>query len=169
MADWQQLRQRYGPLVWATAYRILANQADAADCFQDVFTEVLERSSPEDVRDWPAFLRWLTAKRALNRLRQQRSEAARHTHIADVTTLATNLPGPVEEAESNELVDRIRQEVARLPARQGEAFWLACVEQVSYVEIGQQLGLDANAVGVLMHRVRTRLRKVLSDLDPVKR
>jgi RNA polymerase sigma factor (sigma-70 family) len=168
MPDWQQVREQHGPLVWATAFRILADHAEAADCSQDVFAEVLERSSPHEVRDWPAFLRWLTVKRALNRLRQRRNEAGRRV-IAEMTGLPGAMPGPVEEAEWNELVDRIRVEIARLPVQQGEVFWLRCVEQLSYVEIGQQLGLDANAVGVLVHRVRTRLREVLADLDPARR
>jgi RNA polymerase sigma-70 factor (ECF subfamily) len=169
MPDWQQLREQYGPLVWATAYRILANHSEAADCFQDVFAEVLEQSSPEEVRDWPAFLRWLTTKRALNRLRQRRNEADRRGSLTEITTLAGTLPGPLEEAEWNELMGRIRREIARLPDRQGEVFWLRCVEQLSYADIGQQLGLDANAVGVLVHRVRAHLREVLADLNPLRR
>ena len=168
MPDWEHVREQFGPLVWATAYRILYDHAETSDCFQDVFAEVLERSSPEDVRDWPAFLRWLTAKRALNRLRQRRNEADRHSSRVEMGSLPALAPGPIEAAEWNELVDRVRRAVARLPAPQGEVFWLRCVEQLSYAEIGQQLKLDANTVGVLVHRARMHLRQVLSHLNPVK-
>ncbi|HUE17306.1 MAG TPA: sigma-70 family RNA polymerase sigma factor [Planctomycetaceae bacterium] len=167
MPDWRQIREQHGPLVWGTVYRILANHAEALDCFQDVFTEVLERSSPERIHDWPAFLRWLAARRALNRLRKRQTEACRHCTAVEIATLPAASLGPVVQAEWNELFERVRQEVARLPAQQGEAFWLACIEQLSYAEIGRQMELDANTVGVLVHRARKRLRQVLADLNPV--
>jgi RNA polymerase sigma-70 factor (ECF subfamily) len=168
MPDWQQVREQYGPLVWATVYRILANHAEASDCLQDVFAEVLERSSPEEVHDWPAFLRWLATRRALNRLRKRRTEADQHSTEIEMAALPATLLGPVVQAEWNELFERVRNEVARLPTQQGEAFWLRCIEQLSYAEIGQQLELDSNTVGVLVHRARMRLRQVLADLNPVK-
>ena len=35
------------------------------------------------------------------------------------------------------------KELAGLPERQGEAFWLRCVEQLSSAEVAEQLGTDA--------------------------
>jgi RNA polymerase sigma factor (sigma-70 family) len=168
MPDWRQIREQHGTLVWGTVYRILANHSEALDCFQDVFTEVLERSSPERIHDWPAFLRWLAARRALNRLRKRQTEAGRHCTAVEIATLPEASLGPVVQAEWNELFERVRYEVARLPAQQGEAFWLRCIEQLSYAEIGRQMELDANTVGVLVHRARKQLRQVLADLNPVK-
>ena len=83
-------------------------------------------------------------------------------------------PGPFGEAEWHELMRwrACANEVARLPARQAEAFWLRCVEQSSYADIGRQLKLDANTVGVLVHRgadapearsVRIQSRETLND------
>ena len=169
MPDWRQLREQYGALVWATVYRILGNQADAADCFQDVFAEVLERSSPEAVRDWAAFLRWLAVRRALHPASQETEgsgAASRPTWMS--RAWPTDSHGPVAEAEWNELVERVRMATAQLPGQQGEAFWLRSIEQMNYPEIGEQLGVDTNTVGVLLRRARLRLRKMLADLNPVK-
>jgi RNA polymerase sigma-70 factor (ECF subfamily) len=168
MPDWRQLREQHGPLVWSTVYRILADHAEASDCFQDVFAEVLERSSPDEVRDWPAFLRWLATRRALNRLRKRRTDAGRQRAEIEMAALPAVALGPVGQAEWNELIERVRDEAARLPAQQGEAFWLRSIEQLSYAEIGQQMKLDTNTVGVLVHRARMHLRQVLADLNPVK-
>jgi RNA polymerase sigma-70 factor (ECF subfamily) len=167
MPDWGRIREKHGPVVWETVYRILANHADACDCFQDVFTEVMDRSSPGRVRDWPAFLRWLATRRALNRLRQRRVEAKRVQGGGDASFVADNSLRPESQLEWDELVERVRHELARLPQPQGEAFWLRCIEQMSYAEIGAQLGVDSNAVGVLVHRARQKLRQILSDLNPV--
>src|SRR4051812_24150523 len=74
MQDWNQLDEQFGPQIWATAYRILGNHADALDCCQDVLVEAGKRADDKKVRNWPAFVRWLTARRALDRARQRKSE-----------------------------------------------------------------------------------------------
>jgi RNA polymerase sigma-70 factor (ECF subfamily) len=155
-------------LVWETVFRILDNHDEALDCFQDVFAEAFERSSPEEVRNWPAFLRWLATRRALNVLRRRRAAAARVKNTQPVETVASDSLGPVAQAEWNELVERIRREAARLPGHQGEVFWLCSVEQLSYAEVAEQLGVDVNAVGVLLHRARQKLRQTLAGLNPVQ-
>ena len=77
-------------------------------------------------------------------------------------------PTPGEEAEFRELVERVRLEMARLPHRQAEAFWLCCVEGASYEEAAKQMETDANSIGVLIHRARAYLRKLLADLNPTR-
>jgi DNA-directed RNA polymerase specialized sigma24 family protein len=63
MEDWEEVRRQYGPIVWATVYRIVRNRDQALDCCQEVFLEAFERSEADPVRDWPAFLRWLAVRR----------------------------------------------------------------------------------------------------------
>ena len=169
MEDWERIREQYGPLVWKTVYKILGNHTESLDCFQDVFAELLERSTPMAVRDWPALLRWLAVRRALDRLRKRAAEAKRMAGDDDITTVSSALPAPDTHAIWNELMERVRYEASCLPRQQAEAFWLQCVEEMNQEEIGQHLGVSANAVGVLVHRARQRLRQSLADLNPVKR
>ena len=95
MHDWPQIHERYGPLVWQTVYRILGNHTEAQDCFQDVFAEVLERSSFRSVRDWPAFLRWMAVRRVLDRLRKRRADAKRVAADGDIATLPASRLAPM--------------------------------------------------------------------------
>ncbi|HVC95963.1 MAG TPA: sigma-70 family RNA polymerase sigma factor [Pirellulales bacterium] len=165
MDDWEEIRRQYSPIVWATVYRILRNRDQALDCSQEIFLEAFERSEENVVRDWPAFLRWLAVRRALDRLRRVRRAAVHLSRDCDVATCARG-PEPWEEAEFRELVERVRLETARLPKRQAEAFWLCCVEEMSYHEAAKQMNTDANCIGVLIHRARSRLRELLADLNP---
>jgi RNA polymerase sigma factor (sigma-70 family) len=105
---------------------------------------------------------------ALDRLRKRRADAKQVALDGDVATLPAGSPGPEALAEWSELLERVRDELARLPGQQAEAFWLQCVEGMSQDEIGQHLGVNANAVGVLVHRARQRLRQSLAGLNPVK-
>ena len=167
MDEWDGIRQDCAPLGWATVYRILKDSDRALDCCQEVFLEALQRSKKAVVDDWPAFLRWLAVRRALDRLRSDRRTAARFSADYDVEIVAGG-PQPSEDVEFRELVNRVRVEMARLPGRQAEAFWLCCVEEMTYDQAASQMGTDANSVGVLIHRARTRLRKLLADLNATR-
>jgi RNA polymerase sigma-70 factor, ECF subfamily len=168
MDNWTQVHEQYGPLVWATVYRVLGNETDALDCCQDVFVEASQSTKCREVKNWPAFLRWLATRRALDRFRKRRMEAARFDSNGDVESVVSTVPGPDDEAVWHELIERLKLELTRLPDRQDEVFWLRTVEELSYEEIAEQLGTDVNQVGVLLHRARQKIRQWLADLDPLK-
>ena len=44
-------------------------------------------------------------------------------------------------------------------------FCLNCLENLSYQQIGERLGMTANAVGVILHPARHRLRELLASVD----
>jgi RNA polymerase sigma-70 factor (ECF subfamily) len=166
MDNWREIQDRHGSLVWATVYRILKDDAESLDCCQDVFLEAFRRARQSPVENWPGLLRWLAAHRAIDRLRQRKRHDGRLAGMHDVSAVADTRPGPVDAAELNELMEHVRGQLTKLPSKQAEAFWLRCVEQLSYTDIAGQLGLDTGAVGVLVQRAKARLRKMLADLYP---
>ena len=139
--DWDKIRQDCGPLVWATVYRILKNRDKALDCCQEVFLEAIKRSRKAVVDDWPAFLRWLAVRRALDWLHRERRAAANLAADYDIAAFVRG-PRASADAEFRELVDRVGLELTRLPERQAEAFWLCCVEEMSYAEAAHQMGTE---------------------------
>ena len=164
MNNLEEIRSRHGPLVWSTVYRILRDHAESLDCCQDVFCEVLERPLRKPVENWPAYLRWLATRRAIDRLRTRQRRQSR-LEPGDVALVQASTPSPPETAQFNELAERVRHELTKLPQRQAEAFWLACVEEMTYEDVGRQLGIDTSTVGVLIHRARRRLREALAALN----
>jgi RNA polymerase sigma-70 factor (ECF subfamily) len=158
--DWPKLVHDHGPLVWRTAYRLLNHHADAADCVQETYATALRLAQRQPVADWPALLRRLATARALDRLRQRYRDRA---WTADVEVEASDPgPNPVECAEGAELAERLRHALARLSPREAEVFCLRCVDDLSYGEIAAQLEIEVNAVGVLLHRARERLKGLLA-------
>jgi RNA polymerase sigma factor (sigma-70 family) len=185
MNDLEEIRSCYGRLVWSTIYRILRDHAESLDCYQDVFCELLERAKkgtgsicrdgppgvpqkldqsffPQEVENWPAYLRWLATRRAIDRLRTRQRRQSR-LDAGDAALVPSSATGPSENAQLNELAELVRHELTKLPQRQAEAFWLACIEEMTYEEVGRQLGIDTSTVGVLIHRARRRLREALTD------
>ncbi len=144
--------------------RILNHEADAIDCYQDVFLELLEKSDYENINNPGAFLRWLTTRRAIDALRKrQRREARTECNQLGLNTVAS---APDEQAEFEELLVILREELATLPPHQAQAFWLVSVEQCSYNEVASQLKLQPSHVGVLVHRARAHVQRRLESLAP---
>jgi RNA polymerase sigma-70 factor (ECF subfamily) len=166
ITDWSQIVQQHGPMVWRTAYRLLNNEADAADCFQRTFKGALELSGVEVVRNWPALLKRLATARALDRLRQRYQEAKRWTALPESDCADVRARSPLEAAEAGELAEHLRIALAELDPRQGQVFCLSCLEGFHYDEIALQLGVSVNHVGVLLNRARTRLRERLQAHAP---
>ena len=163
MTDWEAIVSRHSPAVWKTAYRLLGDRTQAADCFQETFLAALKVSRRQRVRNWPGLLARICTSRAVDRLRRRLRDAGRHEHLADWAGVASSNPGPAEWAEAEELSARLRRALAELAPRQAEVFCLRFLDEMSYREIARQLDLTTSAVGVLLHRARARLRELLDS------
>jgi RNA polymerase sigma-70 factor, ECF subfamily len=168
MPDWQDLIKRDGKAVWQTAYRLLGNRADADECFQEAFLAALEVARREQVQHWGALLRRLAAVRAVDRLRQ-RYRHRTGPQVADWDALPGSARMPSEVAEDVELAERLRAALACLPPKQAEVFCLHHLEDWSYQETASHLAISVDAVGVLLHRARHRLRQLLDSFADVPR
>ena len=161
MTDWPQIVQQYGAIVWKTAHRLLSNEADAEDCFQNAFVSALELSSTKTVRNWPGLLKRLATARALERLRQRYRQSSRQAKLSESLVIDEKATGPDRAAESKELAEHLRRALSGLDPRQAQVFCLACLEELSYREIAEQLNVTVNHVGVLLSRARSSLQKRL--------
>ena len=150
MPDWAEILNSDGPAAWRTAYRIVGNRADADECFQEACLAALNVSRRQVVRQWSALLRRLAAARAVDRLRQRRRRRDREQET-DVAALAGGV-SPTERVEERELAEQLRSALAKIPSQQAELFCLHCLEQWSYQEIADELGISTSRVGVLIYR-----------------
>jgi RNA polymerase sigma-70 factor (ECF subfamily) len=162
MIDWDAIIRDDGPVVWRTCFRLLANRADADECFQEVFADavMLARKSAGDVRSWRAMLIRLATARAVDRLRQRVRRSSREAGGMDVVALPDRRieSRPEERAENAETAQRLRVALAHLPPKQADAFCLHCLEGFSYREVSEQMNESVDHIGVLISRARAELR-----------
>lgn len=156
--DWQIIIEKHGPAVWQTAYRLLGNSSDAADCFQDTFVCALELSQRQSIRNFSSLLVRLATTRAIDQLRR-RFRQSKSCVSAELSDVLSKNPGPAQMAQQSELVDRLRTEVAQLPPQEAQVFCMRYLNDMSYRQIAKALGIKANAAGVLLHRARAKLRR----------
>ena len=159
MIDWQVIIREHGPAVWQTAYRLLGNHADAADCFQETFVSALEFCRRQRVRNFSALLARFATARAIDQLRRRFRRTQSKTDFADCDAVQSENPCPGQQAEQQELVTRVRQSLSQLPRQEGQVFCLRYLNDMSYRQIAEQLSITTNSAGVLLHRARARLRE----------
>jgi len=161
MIDWQSIINKHGPAVWQTAYRLLGNHADAADCFQETFISALEVSRRQRVRNFSALLVSLATSRAIDQLRRRFRKSRFCANKADLATVASSNPGPAQQLQTQELAVKLREALAQLPQQEAEVFCLRCLNDMSYRQIAKVLGIKSKTAGVLLHRARMKLRDFL--------
>ena len=160
MIDWDRVVREDGPAAWRTACRILGNRQDAQECVQDAFAEAIELSRREAIGNCRALLLRVVTTRSLDRLRRRYRRRA--VELTEDCPLPDRNPQPSQHAQDAELLDRLREALPDLPPQQSQAFVLHCVEDWSYQQIADHLGVSVGAVGMLLLRARARLKELLA-------
>jgi len=161
--NWQIIVQKHGPAVWQTAYRLLGNDTDTADCFQDTFVSALQVCRRERVRNFAALLVKLATARAIDQLRQRVHRSQASAAWADCKAEPDVSTTPFQQLQTQELAAKLLDTVARLPDQEAQVFCLRYLNGMSYRLIAKQLGVSTNAAGVALHRARTKLRRLLEN------
>jgi len=151
-------RAAFGELVRAhharliSAIRALVRDAEAAedlsqDAFVDAYRQLPTLKRPESFCAW---LFGIARHKALNHLR---------TANREVPSATVEAPEPADPPE-----DRLalREKLDRLPERDREILAARYLQDLSYAEIAETLGLTVNAVRVRCCRARQALREALS-------
>lgn len=158
MSDIEAVLREHGDAVWQTIYRIWPNESDARDCYQQTFLDVM-RIDESKVKNWRALLCRIATRRAMDQLRRKYRNQERFSS-ADVDLVPQQ---PSEDRLAyDELRRAVRDSLAQVPPSQSEAFWLRHVEQLSPVEIAEQMNIQAGHVRVLVHRAIEHLRRSLN-------
>jgi RNA polymerase sigma factor (sigma-70 family) len=166
---WEELYATYQPRLRGFAYRLSGNVHDADDLVQETFLRAvprLDKLDPESA-DVSAYL--FTTMRNLHLKQVERTKRAQP--MAEVPEPA--VPAPIEDDPvRSTLLERQQQEVrvanARLQPRQRLVLALRELEERSYAEIGELVGMKENAVAQLIFRARESLRTELRlmQVDP---
>lgn len=149
------------PRLWRLAYSWSHNRAITDDLVQDVFAKALGQHN--QLRDMAALHGWLCSILANcwhDHLRNRKE-------TADIDTIDEcehpAAAAPDEDYLQNEIVGRVRQAVARLPAGQREVVTLVDLEEFSYAEVATILDIPIGTVMSRLSRARIALRDKLKE------
>jgi len=159
--DWQAIINEHGRAVWTAACRLLGNDTDAADCFQEVFADAFVFARRQQVKNFRSLLLRFTACRAMDIIRQRNKKTAALS-FAQIPNFDVPVQDcPAAAAENSELGEILLKAFAELERNEAEIFYLRHVENLSISEIAQTFGLNENHISVIIYRAKDKLKTLL--------
>ena len=145
-----QLYERYSPIVYSVALRVLGNTAAAEDVLQEVFMQLWRSPDTFDATrgSLPGWLAVITRNRAIDSLRKRRPEA----DITDVVLCIE--PDLVRSAEWSLALETIRGALGSMPSSQRSALEMAFFGGLTHNEIAEKTG---EPLGTIKTRIRAGL------------
>jgi RNA polymerase sigma-70 factor (ECF subfamily) len=148
-----------------TVWRIVRDRETARDAVQDAVTVLWRRR--DRVRAHPnprALVLRVCMNAALDALRRSRREMERMQ--TELPASLTSGPGsePGAGLEANEIAERVRAALTRLPPRQATAMLMRVLEERSYEEIALAMGCSTVTARIHVMRGRAQLVRLLAPL-----
>ena len=148
--------------VYRYLYVRLGNQAESEDLTQEVFAKVLEVIGSFQWRNVP-FASWLFRIAHNKMIDHIRRERRIERVDSDETVLSLDGPDPVEIAEHNLQLEKVRHNIGRLSPAQREVIWLRFGAGLSTIEAASALGKSTGTVKALQYNGIASLRKLMEQ------
>lgn len=152
-----EIYDRYWPMLFIHARRMLRDDDEATDVIQDIFTNLWAKSSEFVLQSsLSAFLYTSTRNKAIDLINRNKLK----------TSYLTSLQGYYEKGEfitddvilERELINRIEEEVQRLPKKMRAIFELSRKHHLSYKQISEITQVSEGTVKKQMHNAIKILR-----------
>lgn len=155
MVSYNTLVNRYKDRLFNVLYRMLSSEDEANDLLQETFLRVWQHKMSYDFRF--AFSTWIytiALNLARNELRRRKK-----IKFLDIFDFADKLTAKEEKKDTSaNLKTLLDAEMKRLPEKYKTAFLLRDVDNLSYEEIAQVLGVPLGTVKSRVNRARAILR-----------
>ncbi|MBN1822266.1 MAG: RNA polymerase sigma factor [Prolixibacteraceae bacterium] len=162
----RSLTEKYQKLVYSTAFRLIKNQADAEDIFQEVFLEVFRScqfiKNDEDLTMW---IYKITYNKSISFLRKKNPAKAQnepdefHSIKNENKLIERNTPSKLIEQQEAEIM--LFRFIDELPENQKKVLLMHKFEGFSQKEICNQMNLSPTSIESLMYRAKMNLKKKL--------
>lgn len=141
------------PTLYKVAFYILESEEEARDAVQDAFVKLWnDRETLGDVNSPKAYAIRLLKNLCIDRIRRQRLE------FPEELPERVSPEGQDDEIDQKERLNMVMEAIKSLPDRQREILWLRTVENLSYDEISERLGMTPLTLRVLLSRARSKIK-----------
>jgi RNA polymerase sigma-70 factor (ECF subfamily) len=167
-AAWDQIVRQHWRKVFNLAYKFVGRHDVAEDLTQDIFLKIFKALHTFDRR--ANFQTWLISiSRNLcidhyRSVRKERETMARDVDASQLTPVSRER-GPHSQLEQTDLKNLVRLALAELPPALRQAVVLRDLQEFSYQEIADQLGLPEGTVKSRINRGRLELARQLRRLQ----
>jgi RNA polymerase sigma-70 factor (ECF subfamily) len=157
------LYDRFAPRVFGLGMVMLGNPSQAEDLVQDTFVKVWRKAASFDAGrgSLDTWILLVARSLAIDLIRRRVLET-RIMASQKEPAEASSTPGPAEQAEANDLVERARRAMTGLTPGQRAALELAYFQGKTSTEVAELEGIP---IGTAKTRIRTALVKLREALE----
>jgi RNA polymerase sigma-70 factor (ECF subfamily) len=171
---WEQIVRQNWRKVFNVAYKFVGKHDEAEDLTQDIFLKIFKALKTFDRRaNFQTWIISISRNLCIDHYRSVRKERQTIARDVDSNDLQPATPdrGPYQQAEHQDLRAQLRQALETLPITLRTAVVLRDLQELSYQEIADRLGLPEGTVKSRINRGRIELAHQLRRLQenqPVK-
>lgn len=173
-AAFRELISLYGPRLLLKAKQMLGNDADAQDCVQDCYLQVLRNIS--SFRGEADLFSWMYKILVNSCLQKIRKKTTKNTVSIDsllpefdqndcrIEPMWNSIPTTEEVFQQNHAREKILESIQSLPESYRDVLYLRDIEGYNTSEVSKALSLSEGAIKVRLHRGRSALKKILEPI-----
>jgi RNA polymerase sigma-70 factor (ECF subfamily) len=167
-AAWDEIVRQHWRKVFNLAYKFVGRHDEAEDLAQEIFLKIFKALHTVDRRaNFRTWLISISRNLCIDHYRSVRKERETMAREIDASQLApvSSERGPHGQLEHTDLRDLIRRALAELPPALRQAVILRDLQEFSYQEIADELGLPEGTVKSRINRGRLELARQLRRLQ----
>lgn len=139
----RELYIRYWDILYVRAHNVLRDEKACEDIVQEVFIDLWERKSYDQIRNFSAWINQAVRYKTLMVLRKNNIS---DRHLEVFKSLTIHYQNPIQEFRLKELEKEIVSQMANLPPRCREVFYKSRFENLENQEIADQLNISKRTV-----------------------
>lgn len=167
-AAWEAIVRQHRRKVFNLAYKFVGKHDEAEDLTQDIFLKIFKALATFDRRaNFQTWIISISRNLCIDHYRSVRKERETIAREIDASTLspASKDAGPLRALEHQDVRDLLRRALDQLPVALRTAVVMRDLQELSYQEIAQSLGLPEGTVKSRINRGRLELARQVRRLQ----
>ncbi len=159
-----RVMRKEGPGILRMLWRILGQEQDVMDAYQDCFCKLASRKGSGQIDSAKAYAYRTAGNIAIELIRGRKRRGAHGPAIA--TSQRERIQADGENRDRRQLDERLpmlREAIARLPRHLRNVIVLRDMSRMPYAEVGRVLGIDAGTARVYRRHAVVKLAELLNE------
>ena len=159
-----RVMRKEGPGILRMLWRILGQEQDVMDAYQDCFCKLASRKSGGKIDSAKAYAYRTAGNIAIELIRGRKRRGAHWSAIATSQSERIQADNATRDRRQfDEQLPLLREAIARLPQHLRNVVVLRDMSKMPYAEVGRILGIDAGTARVYRRHAVVKLAELLNE------